>query len=120
MKTWLVIIGLLALAACSEHGDVLPPIDVIDPPTPDSLKVETTDYLTFHLSWKIDDPSLVTQYRIYVRLDPETLELWGTAAATDTSVLSPFAPVPVAGLVWCVSAITIENVESQLTCGTSE
>ena len=118
MKKWFVIIGLLVLAACSQHDDVLPPIDVIDPPTPDSLKVESTDLLTYHLSWKIDDPeAVVKEYWIYSQYATSELVLEGTADTTDVYVVSPVA---VEGIVFCVSAVTIENVESRLVCGTKE
>ena len=116
MKKWFVIIGLLVVA-CSEHDDVLPPIDVIDPPTPTNFQVETADLLTYHLSWDIDDPAVVKEYRIYSQYATSELVLEGT---TDTTVVDVISPVAIEGVVFCVSAVTVENVESHLACGTSE
>jgi hypothetical protein len=116
LKKWVVIIGVL-LAACSEHDDVLPPIEVAYPPTPANFVVETTDLLTYHLSWEIDDPSVVKEYRIYSQYAGSDLVLEGTSDATAIDVVSPIA---IEGIVFCVSAVTVENVESHLVCATSD
>jgi hypothetical protein len=116
LKKWVVIIGLL-LMACSEHDDVVPPIDVAEPPTPTNFQIETADLLTYHLSWEIDDPAVVKEYRIYSQYGTSGPVLEGTAETTSIDVVSPVA---IEGLVFCVSAVTVENVESHLVCGTSE
>jgi hypothetical protein len=116
LKKWVVIIGLF-LAACSEHDDVLPPIDVAEPPTPTNFQVETADLLTYHLSWEIDNPAVVKEYRIYSKYAGSEPVLEGT---TDTTSIDVVSPVAIEGLVFCVSAVTVENVESHLVCGTSE
>jgi hypothetical protein len=116
LKKWVVIFALF-LAACSEHDDVLPPIDVAVPPTPSNFQVESADLLTYHLSWQIDDPAVVKEYRIYSRYATSDLVLEGTTESTSIDVVSPVA---VEGIVFCVSAVTLENVESHLVCGSAE
>jgi hypothetical protein len=116
LKKWVVILGLL-LAACSSHDDILPPIDVAEPPTPTNFQVETTDLLTYHLSWEIGDPAVVKEYRIYSQYSTSGPVLEGTTVSTSIDVVSPVA---IEGLVFCVSAVTVENVESHLTCGSSD
>ena len=116
MKKWIVIF-VLFVAACSKHDDVPPPLEVMTPPTPKNLVVETVDQLTYDLSWEIDDPAVVKEYRIYSEYGSSGPVLEGT---TDTTTIQVISPVAISGLVFCVSAVTLENVESPLACATSE
>jgi len=116
LKKWIVIFVLL-VAACSKHDDVPPPLEVMTPPTPKNLVVETVDQLTYDLSWEIDDPAVVKEYRIYSEYGTSGPQLEGT---TDTTAIQVISPVALSGLVFCVSAVTLENVESSLTCKASE
>lgn len=116
VKRFIVILALV-VTACARHDDVPPPLEVMTPPTPKNLVVETVDQLTYDLSWEIDDPAVVKEYRIYSEYGTSGPQLEGT---TDTTTIQVISPVALSGLVFCVSAVTLENVESALTCGTSE
>ena len=66
---------------------------------------------------EIGDPAVVKEYRIYSQYSTSGLVLEGTTVSTSIDVVSPVA---IEGLVFCVSAVTVENVESHLTCGSSD
>jgi hypothetical protein len=117
LKKLVVILGLV-LVACTQHDDLLPPIDVTEPPTPANLTVSTTDFVIYHLSWQIDDPSsVVKEYRVYSMVTGYAPVLQGT---TDTTAVEINAKVPVLGVSFCVSTVTVDNVEGHLVCAAPE
>jgi hypothetical protein len=113
----LLFVGILILCSCSRHDDLPPALDVLEPPVPTNLTVETTDYITFQLSWQVDDPSVVSYYRVYSRFEFSSPALEDTTRFTSVQVSSP---IPVPGVIFCVSAVTIENVEGLLECKAAE
>jgi len=114
----LVVTLCFVLAACAQHGDILPPIDVAQPPVPTDFSVSTADYVTYHLSWDIVDPSsLVTEYRVYSLFPGYDPVLQGT---TDTTAVEINTQVQVLGISFCVSAVTVEHVEGRLACASAE
>jgi len=116
VKKFIVTI-VLVLIACARHDDILPRLDVAEPPIPRNFLVETTDQITYHLSWEIDDPSIVKEYRVYSKFAGSSPVLEGT---TDTTVVEVNTQIPIPGVSFCVSAVTVENVESSLTCASAE
>jgi hypothetical protein len=109
---------VLVLVACARHDDPLPPIDVVEPPAPKNLIVETTDQITYHLSWEIDDPMGVKKYfRVYSRFQSSSPAFEDTTSTTAVQVV---APLPIPGISFCVSTVTHENVESRLLCEPAE
>lgn len=114
----LFVTVVLVLVACARHDDILPRLDVAEPPRPDSLSVRTTDYLTYHLSWEIDDPSsIVKKYRIYSIFDGSAPVLEGD---TDTTAVQIITQLAIPGFGFCVSAVSGDSVESRLTCASPE
>lgn len=113
----LLLIGILVFCACAKHDDLPPAIDVIEPPVPADLTIQTTDFMTFQLSWTVDDPSVVAYYRIYSRFDFSSPALEDTSTVTSVQVTST---IPIPGVIFCVSTVTLENVESVLVCETAE
>ena len=65
----LIIITVLVLVACSRHDDLPPVFELIDPPMPTDLRVETVDNITFLLTWEIADTSVVREYWIYSQIE---------------------------------------------------
>ena len=117
MKRFIVILGLV-LVACAQHDEILPPIDVAEPPTPMDFTVSTSDFIKYHLSWTIDDPSsIVREYRVYSMIPGYTPVLQGT---TDTTAVEIDTQVGVIGVSFCVSSVTVENVEGHLVCAAPE
>jgi hypothetical protein len=117
LKKTIAIFFALFVAACATHEDLPPPLDVIDPPVPTNLQVQTEDLLTYDLAWTISDPSVVKEYRVYSSFAGQTPVLEGTTDQTSIQVVSPVA---VEGISFCVSSVTIENVESRLICANPE
>jgi len=113
----LVVSIILVLVACAQHDDILPRLDVAEPPIPRNFLVETTDQITYHLSWEIDDPSIVKEYRVYSQFGTSSPVLEGT---TDTTAVEVNTQIPIPGVSFCVSTVTVENVESHLTCASAE
>jgi len=113
---------ILVLVACAQHDDILPPLDVTEPPTPRNLLVETTDHITFLLSWEIDDPSsIVKKYRIYSEFEGFAAPVLEGDTDTTAIQVSTQVPIPpVLALGFCVSAVSEDSVESRLTCASAE
>jgi hypothetical protein len=112
----LIVIAALVLSACARHDDMLPVLEVMEPPVPANLTIVTDDYITFQIAWDIEDPtSMVSYYRLWAAT-PYT-----SAAPLDTTVLTSATIVtqdglPIRGITFCVSSVTTENVESVLVC----
>jgi hypothetical protein len=119
---------VLFLAACSRHDDLPPPLQLIDPPVPTNLTVETVDNITFFLTWDIDDPSVAREYYIYNQVEvlPGTwtpLTRLETSEPVDTTAVQIQTDdgLPIPGTAtFCVSTVTIENVEGSKACATAE
>jgi hypothetical protein len=107
----LAVIGLLSV--CEKREDFPQMLNVTVPPQPDSLVVEKLDATNYHLTWTIDDPNnVVKEYRVWSVnrfTPPDTI---GTTVELKADVNTV---IPISGLVFGVSSITIENVESDLT-----
>lgn len=116
----LVVVLILMLGACSRHDDVPPPLDVTVPPTPQDLVVETVDFITFTLTWNVSDPSIVREYRLYWRFESTSPELLPETVDTTAVSISVDPPIPAPGIIFCVSSVTLENVESSLVCDAAE
>ena len=107
----LAIIGLLSV--CEKREDFPQMLNVTVPPQPDSLVIETDDSINFLLTWTIDDPgNVVKEYKVYSVNNFTPPDLIGTTVELYADVNTV---LPVSGLVFGVSSVTIENVESDLT-----
>jgi hypothetical protein len=115
----LCVITLLALAACARHESLPPALKVMEPPVPTNVSVETVDYVTFHLSWEVDDPSVVSYYRLYWKSAFSAVAPLDTTVHTSAQVTTE-GGLPVHGIIFCVSSVTTENVESRLVCVPAE
>lgn len=107
---------LLALAACAKHKDFPPAIDVIPPPIPRNLTVEMPEPGRYELDWSVEDSTLVSYYRVYI-YDPFT-----GPAELDTTRVSEFYytfPIAVTAVVWGVSSVSVQNVESGIVYGSA-
>ena len=116
MKKLLFVLTLLFVSACSRHGDLPPAFQVTEPPVPIDVKVETVDYMTFHVSWDVDDPAIVAYYQIYSALySSPVLEDSTTLKSVQITTM-----IPLPDIAFCISTVTVENVESRLVCASAE
>jgi hypothetical protein len=107
-------LGLLVLAwalvSCEERQEFPQPLAISAPPKPFNLTVTSPAPQQYDLAWEISDPAAVKIYRIYlVSYGPP--ELVGTSETPSYLAETVF---PISGLVFGVSAVSIENVESDL------
>ncbi len=117
MKKVLLALSLLAviglMSVCETREDFPPMLTVTVPPQPANLVVEKLDATNYHLTWTIDDPNnLVMEYRVWSVnsfTPPDTI---GTTVELYADVNTV---IPIPGLVFGVSAVTIQNVESDIT-----
>lgn len=121
MKRLIVFVGLIAVltAACARHDDSVPPmLGVLVSPSPANFTVSSSDYIVWTLSWTIADPTVVRFYLVYT-VDPFTglPELADTAMTTSPPDYNIGVALP--GLVWGVSAVSTDNVESSIVFGTA-
>ncbi|UCG51260.1 MAG: hypothetical protein JSW58_13850 [Candidatus Latescibacterota bacterium] len=113
-----ILVFVLVMAACSRHDSDLPqPLPIIEPPTPINFIVSTQDSIVYDLSWDVEDPSVVSYYRVYTQVlipyvEPQIDTTTVTSVHVDLGL-----PLPVG---FCVSSISVENVESRLNCATGE
>jgi hypothetical protein len=108
----LLMTGLLLLTGCEKREDFPTAIDVAEPPRPYDLEVVKTSATMYTLTWTIDDPSLlVDEYKVY-SVSAFGQELLGTTDQLQTDVDTV---LPLTGLVFGVSSVTTQNVESDLT-----
>ena len=117
MKKVLLALSLIAviglLSVCEKREDFPQMLNVTVPPQPDSLVVEKIDATNYSLTWTIDDANnVVKEYRVYAVNSFLPPDLIGSTNELFTDVNTV---IPVSGLVFGVSSVTIENVESDLT-----
>jgi hypothetical protein len=110
---------VLLLAACSADLTLPPKIDGVVPPTPENFQVTSSDNITFDLSWAISDPTVIRFYHVYVLLPTGVPELFDTSFATSKQY-STDPPWPVPGIVFGVSSVSNDNIESSLVVGWAE
>jgi hypothetical protein len=122
VKKFFVVFALL-LVACSEDL-TLPPLltDVlVVPPAPGNFTVTTSDNMVFDLDWTISDPTVVKFYRIWWELDGFSAPIDTTVATSWTNMDTDFRfPIPVPGIFWGVSSVSVDNVESRIVFGSAE
>lgn len=116
----IVVALILAVVACARHDDLPAPLGVADPPVPQDFVVETADWITFTLSWDVADPSSIAEYRLYWRFPTTSPELLPETVDTTTVSITVDPPIPAQGIIFCVSSVTLENIESSLVCGTAD
>jgi hypothetical protein len=105
----LALVLIFVLLACSKHDDPPMRVDVIEPPSPFNVSVFSPTPGVFNLSWDIDDPSVVSYYRLYY-LDPFFFHLTFADTTAATSIQFDVGAA-ITELMWAVSSVTIENVE---------
>jgi hypothetical protein len=111
-KAAAALLVLWILVGCAKHGDEdFPPLlPISEPPVPSAFTVTPANGNTAtDLAWSISDGSLVDYYQIYL-VD----FLFGATPLDTTSATSYQAPFPPLGLVFGVSTVTIQNVESRI------
>jgi hypothetical protein len=105
----------VALAACEKREDFPPLLPIDSPPTPYDFEVVQglpPDTLDYDLTWKIDDPdSLVKEYWIYAY---SSVTIPDTVGTTTDMFYAVRTAVDLPGLVFGVSAVTGQNVESDI------
>jgi hypothetical protein len=96
-------------------------LDVVAPPAPDSVTVETVDHSTFQVSWEVTDPSsLVRYYNIYRQSEFTPLALVDSTSATSVSIPTENNVVIPGVVTFCIGSVSDDHVESRLTCGSTE
>lgn|GEM_PF-2347664 len=115
----IVAIGILlsawSVSGCKKHGDLPAPLGVSVPPTVTNLVVNNPQALDYDISWDIADPSVVRMYRVYAVVrglnGRDSAEL--ADSTTSTSFLATLA-IPIAGVRFGVTVVTLENVEGAM------
>jgi hypothetical protein len=106
----LSVLGLMSV--CEKREDFPQLLDVTVPPRPGNLDVQRVDAINYHLTWTIDDPdNVVREYRVWSVnsfTPPDTI---GTTVELFADVNTV---IPITGLVFGVSSVTIQNVESDI------
>ncbi len=108
----LALVLVMVIIACSNHDDPPVRIDVIEPPVPVNFSVLSPAVGVFNLSWDINDPSLVSYYRLYY-VDP----FFGQLTFADTTAATSIqfdVGAAITDLLWGVSSVTIQNVEGTI------
>lgn len=96
-----------------------PALDVLEPPVPFNFSVATDDHIAFELDWEVDDPSIVSYYRIYFASPYTTVALLDSTVSTSATIVTEDG-LPIRGITFCVSSVTTESVESRLVCQSSD
>ena len=118
----IILVALVAIvvvaSACSRHNDFPPLLPIQEPPVPQNFDVTTQDDQNYTLTWSVDNPSLVAYYQIYL-IDfftglPEPVD------TTTTTLVQVDVGTPFPGLIFGVSSITTENVESSAVFAQAE
>lgn len=108
----LSLMSLLVLLGCESRNELPGVLGITPPPQPANLDIQKTSPTMYELTWTIDDPStVVSEYRVYSVSAFAPPELIGSTTQTQTDVDTV---IPVTGIVFGVSAVTVENVESDL------
>ena len=115
MKRFVVVFTLL-LAACSADLTLPPKIDGTVPPAPSNFTVATSDQIDYDLTWTIGNPTVIRFYHLYI-VDPFMGPVFvDTTASTSVTVSTTF---PTPGVVFGVSSVSTDNIESQLVFGSA-
>jgi len=117
MKRAALIVVLVAILGCAKHKDFPTPMDVKAPPTPANFRVSMDSLGTYYLDWEIGDSSSVAYYQIYTYDAFAGLSEFDTT--TTTSYQASFGLFKIVGIVWGVSAVTVDNIESVIVYGTA-
>jgi hypothetical protein len=110
------VVALLGASGCSKHDDPSSPLAIVTPPTPTNLVIVDNLNATYDISWDIVDEASVKNYRTYSfdfvrgvwvreRAEPDVPE-WYLNTVINLS-----------GLPIGVTAVTHENVESEMLVG---
>ncbi len=116
-----MILGLLVVActffSCEERQDFPQPLAVSVPPKPYNLVVTSVEpapgeiVWEYDLTWEVADPTAVKIYRIYIVGNSGLKEMAGTSEELQVALLWVGS---LEGTVFGVSAVSVENVESDL------
>jgi len=112
-KAILVILITLALVACDKREDFPPMFSVVNPPQPYNLSVTQPTSTTYDITWDIDDPDqIVKEYWVYLVTGLGPPDTIGTTPSTSFTWSTPFS---VSGLLFGVTSVTDQNVESNMS-----
>jgi hypothetical protein len=106
-----LIICTLALAACQKREDFPPQYNLVIPPTPTNLSVTWVQARSqYDITWDIDDPdNLVDVFFVYLSSGLEPPDTIGSTTIPTFSFTWPFE---LSGLVFGVTSVSEQNVES--------
>lgn len=111
-KTIVFILCLFAVIACEKREDFPSMLAIAPPPTPTNFQVTSPAEQEYDLTWEIDDPNgVVKEFWIYAYSSLTLPDTVGTTTGTSYFVRSA---IPLQGLVFGVSAVSNQNVESNL------
>lgn len=118
-KALLLILCTFALAACEKREDFPPQYNMVIPPTPTDLSATwVAGSSQYDLTWNIqDDDNLVDVFFVYLSTGLEAPDTIGTTTSTSFSFSWPFE---LSGLVFGVSSVSAQNVESDLAITVTE
>jgi hypothetical protein len=108
----LSLLSLLVLLGCDSRNELPAVLGITPPPQPANLNIQKTSPTMYELTWTIDNPTAVSEFRVYSVGPFGPPELIGATDQTQTDVDTV---IPVTGIVFGVSSVTVENVESDLT-----
>ena len=110
-KALLITLCTLAFSACDKREDFPTKYDVVIPPKPYNLSVTFVGAQSeYDLTWEIDDPNqVVDRYFVYLSSGLGVPDTIGTTQTT--SFVYPW-PFELSGLVFGVTAVSDQNVES--------
>jgi len=107
----IIILCTFALVACDKREDFPPQFNLVIPPTPTNLSVTWVQNTSqYDLTWDIDDAdNLVDVFFVYLSSGLEPPDTIGTTTTTSFSLRWPFE---LSGLVFGVTSVSEQNVES--------
>jgi len=107
-----LVFGLLVLLGCENREDFPPLLPITPPPTPTNFEVTSPGPLQYDLKWSINDPDgIVKEFWIYAYSQISLPDVVGTTTDTTYLVETSFE---LPGLTFGVSAVSTQNVESDL------
>jgi hypothetical protein len=118
-KSLLIVLCTLALLACEKREDFPPKYDITIPPQPYNLSVTYVEaQRVYDLTWEIDDPDqLVEEYFVYLSSGLAAPDTIGT---TTTTSFTYNWPLNLSGLIFGVTSVSDENVESDPATAVTE